>query len=212
MPLCKCHPISPTALPILIPPDSPTPAQSPGKTREVLINKTREQLKAKTTKLDQIMEDMDGSTQSNTKSRDNPITHAIPFQNSDFTPTSKLHHDADIIAMQRKKTKLLMYHEKLGHLSFTVLRLLARAGIIPRELANVDPPTCPGCAYGKAHKLKWRHKGNKNRKKIKIATAPGQVVSMDQLISPTPGFVPVHRGTPTKQRYVGATVFVDHFF
>ena len=211
MPLCKCHPISPTALPILIPPDSPTPAQSPGKTREVLINKTREQLKAKTTKLDQIMEDMDGSTQSNTKSRDNPITHAIPFQNSDFTPTSKLHHDADIIAMQRKKTKLLMYHEKLGHLSFAVLRLLARAGIIPRELANVDPPTCPGCAYGKAHKLKWRHKGNKNRKKIKIATAPGQVVSMDQLISPTPGFVPVHRGTPTKQRYVGATVFVDHF-
>ena len=75
----------------------------------------------------------------------------------------------------------------------------------------MDPPTCPGCAYGKAHKLKWRHKGIKNRKRIKVATAPGQVVSMDQLISPTPGFIPIHRGTPTKQRYVGATVFVDHF-
>ena len=75
----------------------------------------------------------------------------------------------------------------------------------------MDPPTCPGCAYGKAHKLKWRHKGIKNRKRIKVAMAPGQVVSMDQLISPTPGFVPIHRGTLTKQCYVGAMVFVDHF-
>jgi hypothetical protein len=40
---------------------------------------------------------------------------------------------------------------------------------------------------------------------------PGQVVSMDQLISPTPGFVPIHRGLPTNARYEGATVFVDHF-
>jgi hypothetical protein len=34
---------------------------------------------------------------------------------------------------------------------------------------------------------------------------------MDQLISPTEGFVPIHRGTPTLQRYIGATIFVDHF-
>ena len=37
------------------------------------------------------------------------------------------------------------------------------------------------------------------------------MVSVDQLVSPTPGFVPTHRGQPTKARYVGATVFVDHF-
>ena len=34
---------------------------------------------------------------------------------------------------------------------------------------------------------------------------------MDQLISPTLGFVPTHRGRPTLQRYVGATIFVDHY-
>jgi len=34
---------------------------------------------------------------------------------------------------------------------------------------------------------------------------------MDQLISPTEGFVPTHRGKPTKKRYVGATIFVDHY-
>ena len=37
------------------------------------------------------------------------------------------------------------------------------------------------------------------------------MVSVDQLISTVPGFVPTHRGKPTLKRYVGATVFVDHF-
>ena len=141
---------------------------------------------------------------SNLKTTVTSTPQVIPFQDSDFSPiktkpvTSKFDpvpvslptQDADVLAMQQKKTRLLMYHEKLGHLSFSVLRLLARAGIIPRDLALVDPPTCPGCAYSKAHWLKWRHKGVKNRKQIKIATAPGQGVSMDQLISPTPGFCP----------------------
>ena len=40
---------------------------------------------------------------------------------------------------------------------------------------------------------------------------PGQVISVDQLISPTPGFVPTHRGRPTTQQYRGATTFVDHY-
>ena len=55
-------------------------------------------------------------------------------------------------------------------------------------------------------------KGVRNRKILKIATVPGQVVSVDQLVSPTPGFVPTHRGTPTTKCYIGATVFVDHFY
>ena len=88
---------------------------------------------------------------------------------------------------------------------------MARAGLISRDLANVDSPTCPGCAYGKAHQKPWRRKGVRNRKSLKIATVPGQVVSVEQLVSPTPGFVPTHRGTPTTKRYIGATIFVDHF-
>jgi hypothetical protein len=76
---------------------------------------------------------------------------------------------------------------------------------------NVDPPTCPGCAYGKAHQRPWRHKGIHNHKKLRTATAPGQVVSVDQLVNPTPGFVPTHRGRPTTKRYIGATVFANNF-
>ena len=39
----------------------------------------------------------------------------------------------------------------------------------------------------------------------------GKVISVDQLVSLTSGFVPIHRGKPTTKRYVGATVFVDDF-
>ena len=36
-------------------------------------------------------------------------------------------------------------------------------------------------------------------------------MSVDKLVSPTLGFVPTHRGTPTTKSYIGATLFVDHF-
>ena len=137
-----------------------------------------------------------------------PTPTVIPAADTDFSPlkskptTSNFDHDgvvpstqsqdANVIAVQRKKHLLLTYHERFGHLSFSILRLLARAGIIPRYLADVDPPTCPGCAYGKAIRKQTRYKGVKNQRKIRIANAPGAVVSMDQLVSPTPGFVPIH--------------------
>ena len=88
---------------------------------------------------------------------------------------------------------------------------MARSGLIPKDLATIDPPTCPGCAYGKARRKQWRHKGDRNRKQIRQANRPGQVISVDQLVSPTAGFVPINRGNPTKQRYIGATIFVDHY-
>ena len=123
----------------------------------------------------------------------------------------ELQTDPNIAATRRKQLRLLTIHETLGHLSFHVLKIMARCGIIPRDLAEVLPPTCPGCAYGKAHRRQWRYKGAKNIKKIRVATRPGEVISMDQLVSPTSGFFPIHRGVPTTKRYLGATIFVDHF-
>jgi hypothetical protein len=39
---------------------------------------------------------------------------------------------------------------------------------------------------------------------------PGDVVSVDQLVSSTPGLVAcLHRGYRTKERYIGSTIFVD---
>jgi hypothetical protein len=119
--------------------------------------------------------------------------------------------DPLVAMVKRKQSRLATIHEQLGHLSYAWLKLMARAGLIPKDLANVDPPTCPGCAFGKANRRPWRHKGIRNHKKLWVATAPGQVVSVDQLVSSTTGFVPTHRGRPTTVRYIGATVFADHF-
>ena len=98
----------------------------------------------------------------------------------------------------------------LAIISFATLKLTARCNLIPKELVVVDQPVCPRCTYGKDHYSPWSHKGISNLKRIKPATIPGQCVSVDQLVSPTPGFVHTHRGRPTLKRYVGVTVFVDH--
>lgn len=108
--------------------------------------------------------------------------------------------DPAMIILRRKQSRLATIHERLGHLSFGKLCLLARAKLIPGDLATVPPPTCPGCAYGKAHRKPIRHKGKRHH--LRGATKPGEVVSMDQISTPTAGFVPTHRGIPTTSRYI----------
>ena len=106
--------------------------------------------------------------------------------------------------------RLLTIHESLGNTSFHIIRLLCLACILPVELANIAPPLCPGCSYGKANLRPWRRKGKSNLKKIKPVTIPGQFVSVDQLVRYTPGLIPTHRGLPKTKRYLGATIFVDY--
>ena len=57
-----------------------------------------------------------------------------------------------------------------------------------------------------------RSKGVRNKKQLMTATARGQVVSVDNLVSPISGFIPTHRGRSTTNRYVSATLFVHHFY
>ena len=134
--------------------------------------------------------------------------HTVTFEDSQVLEGAKI-LDPNIAITQRKQHQLFVYHERYGHLGFAKLQFMARAGLIPVELATITPPTCPGCAYGKAHRKPWRNK--KKNRKILPATFPGQVVSVDQLVSPTPGLIPTHRGRPKLARFKGATVFVDHF-
>ena len=136
-----------------------------------------------------------------------------PREMEPFDTKIDLPLDPNLVILQRKQQVLATIHERLGHLSYSKIKLLARAGLIRSDLANVPPPTCPGCAYGKAHRRPWRHKKKKlpKQSKIKPATKSGQVVSVDQLVSPTPGLIPTHRGNPTAAKYIGATVFIDHY-
>lgn len=82
---------------------------------------------------------------------------------------------------------------------------------IPRDLVNVDPPYCPGCAYGEVRRCQWRQKGVQNVKHLRQSLHPGGVISNNQFVSPTKGFVHVHRGSPTTKYYICATVFVNHY-
>eukprot|EP00978_Attheya_sp_CCMP212_P038830 scaffold196406_cov35-Attheya_sp.AAC.1 len=63
----------------------------------------------------------------------------------------------------------------------------------------------------KATKKKWRDKTRKNEDEPEKVTKPGQVVSVDQMVSPTPGLIAQMTGILTTKRYTYATVFVDQY-
>ena len=86
---------------------------------------------------------------------------------------------------------------------------MASQGDLPKRLATVIPPFCAACKYGKQTKRPWRTKGPQGH--IRTTTQPGQVVSVDQLESTTPGFVAQLKGLLTTQRYHYATIFVDQY-
>ena len=101
--------------------------------------------------------------------RSAPITESFPSAAPDLSLSS----DPIMEKERQKQFRLLTIHERLGHVSFVILRLMARCGLIPRDLANVSPPCCPRCAYSKARRRPTRYKGHKNRYQIRPASQPG---------------------------------------
>ena len=94
------------------------------------------------------------------------------------------------------------------HISSFMLQEMAHQRILPRRLAHCKTPSCSACLYGKATKRAWRSKQGKQRKKKK-ALKPGEVISVDQMVSPVPGLIAQMVGFLARQRYKYATVFVD---
>lgn len=107
------------------------------------------------------------------------------------------------------KSELLRWHYRLGHLSFEKIKALAKQGDIPRHLAKIKPPVCPGCLFGAMTRVPKTRAGTKSP--IFTATRPGEHVSVDQLVSTQVGFVAQLKGKLTIKRYKAATVFVDHY-
>jgi hypothetical protein len=125
---------------------------------------------------------------------------------------------ADLITMDKKKrehqltpmTELLQLHHKFNHISMNRLRCMAKCGTLPRRLAECNIPVCSACMYAKATRQPWRSNTTKEQEEeIKPPSKPGDVVSVDQLRSPTPGLVAQITGNLTTKRYNYATVFVD---
>ena len=84
-----------------------------------------------------------------------------------------------------------------------------KMGVVPRRLQNFPVPVCLACLYAKAIKNQWRYQTAKNREVPNKPTKPGHLVSVDQLVSPTPGLVAQMTGILTTKRYKYATFYVE---
>jgi hypothetical protein len=113
---------------------------------------------------------------------------------------------------ESEMAELLSLHHKYGHISMRKLQEMAAQGTLPKRLSKCRIPTCSACLYAKATKRPWRGKtGRNNDATSETATKPGHVVSVDQLVSPTPGLIAQMTGFLTTKRYRYATVYVDQF-
>jgi hypothetical protein len=86
---------------------------------------------------------------------------------------------------------------------------MAKLRIIPKKLANCPVPTCSSCLYAKATKRKWRSRTSDNKDEVAKPKNPGQYVSVDQLVSPTPELVAQMIGFLTMSQYKYSTIYVD---
>jgi hypothetical protein len=148
--------------------------------------------------------------------REEPLTTDFKLDGPNLqdqdSPTPNIIEDEEDQMPQDASAEFLRWHHKLGHISPKRMQLMAKAGTLPKRLATCPVPLCTSCLYGKATRRPWRTKSPKNKEQqSKSLTAPGDCVSIDQMISTTPGLIAQLRGIPTKARYKVVTVFVDQF-
>ena len=67
---------------------------------------------------------------------------------------------------------------------------------------------CSAFIYGKATRKEWRRRTKDNTDEAGKPKQPGELVWVDNLISPTPGFISQMCGILTTKRYTCATVYV----
>ena len=80
-----------------------------------------------------------------------PQTVKFPFDSHEEI-TRKTHQPEEVNVSSQDQLELLKLHNMLGHVSFKLLKNMAKQRLIPAKLANVDPPKCPSCIYGKQTK------------------------------------------------------------
>jgi hypothetical protein len=105
--------------------------------------------------------------------------------------------------------EILHIHHHMGHAPFSKIQEMARQGALLARLKNCPIPMCTACAYGKASRKAWRGKLSKKGAGSRMNLRAGDIVSVDQMVSPIPGLVAQITGTLTTKRYNYATVYVD---
>ena len=104
---------------------------------------------------------------------------------------------------------LLKLHQQFGHISFAKLQIMAKKGVIPSKYGTCDIPVCQACAYAKMIRKPWRNKPMAKYVSDQDNLKPGDIISVDQMVSPVPGFIAQMTGKLTTKRYKYSTVFVD---
>ena len=142
------------------------------------------------------------------------IREWVPPRRADFDMNGRNKVDRNDHLMTRKlnlEGELLQIHYNMGHIHPDRLKMMAEQGVIPPKYRHIKMPFCAACAHGKASRRPWRSRTVNNRDKSASPKVPGETVSVDQMISPTPGLVAQMTGMLTTKQYIYATIYVDHF-
>ena len=158
----------------------------------------------------ETMHELDLNTIKSTGKQWNKQQHQA-FENASTKIQSSFEDNAMNQKGKAKEDEYLLLHEQLGHIHESRMQLMVRQGILPKKYEGVKLPFCSSCAYGKSVKRNWRSKRSNNRDEAKRPTKPGECISVDQLISPTPGLIAQMTGRLTTKRYSCATVYVDQY-
>ena len=163
--------------------------------------------------------DMDTDGESRT-SQESEHTEKDPVPRSfnlDGPTTTDVEHIPNIITDEEDRitetptAELLRYHYDMGHISFAKLQQMAKQRVLPHHLSKCAIPVCSACQYAKATRRPWRAKIASRSNHLIPPSKPGEVISVDQLVSPVPGLIAQMTGFITKQRYKYATVYIDQF-
>ena len=107
--------------------------------------------------------------------------------------------------------KFLCLHQRMGHVPFKKMNVMAHQNIVPKRFVKCPALVCAACTYAKLTKKAWQNKPSKGYEDTNKATTPGKKVSDDQLVLPTPGLIAQLTGRLTTKQYKYTTVYVDNY-
>jgi GAG-pre-integrase domain len=141
------------------------------------------------------------------------LTYHHPPTETMGAPTNLMDFDMAINHQESpsmsQEEELMQWHHRLCHMPMKRVQNLASKGILPKRIAKCKIPLFPACVFGKMTRSRWR------TSPIENSITPddcdvGDLVSVDQIQSSTPGMIAQMKGIPTRRRYHIATIYIDH--
>ena len=116
----------------------------------------------------------DDTSKSGKENSSSPIEPTIKPEKMRTLDIEKEHtvidfHDETITADKEEpeqanspSTELKAIHQKLNHISFQIIKLMAANGHYPKWLIDCRVPKCSACLFGKSTQRPWRVKAQQN--------------------------------------------------